>query len=205
MCSQLRAFLQERGDPIGNHAPLLGLSSKVHLDQDIEAAPRDRGPVVELPGQLDPVDGFHAVEEACHVASLVSLELADEVPARRGRARLSQHRLDQRDLVAGLLGEALGDVVETGTDSVCDGLGRLALADSENHHLFRIASCAERRGLRSIADRTESLGECPAQHSGISTPASCSIAKVSSRGSPITLVSLPSTAAMKRRPAPWRA
>ena len=199
------AFLQERGDPIGSHAPLLGLSTEVHLDQDIEVALGEGRPVVELPGHLDAVHGFHAVEQACHVAGLVPLELADEVPARRGRARLSQHRLDLRDLVAGLLGEVLRDVVETGADGVGDSLGRLALADSENHHLSGIASRPQRRGLRALADRAESLREPPTQRPGISTPASCSIARVSSRGSPITLVSLPSTPAMKRRPAPCRA
>ena len=106
-------------------------------------------------------------------------------------------------LLVGLLREVLGHVGQPGRNGLHDGSRGLTLGHTDQRHPGGVAARAPGRRCDALAEPGEALADAAAVHAV--SPSSSSSARVSSRGRPITFVSLPSTRVTKRRPSPWSA
>jgi hypothetical protein len=179
-------------------APLLGLVAHVDLDQRLECASLGLGAAIEGIAEGRAVERLHHVEVPGHGTRLVALELADEVEAGGRCGTKRGPHLGQ--LGDGFLHVVLAHVAQAGAHGSHDRGRRLALRDADERHLVSRAADAGARRRDPRFDRNPPLGDREA-HSV--TPSAASAASVSSRGRPITFVSLPTTFATKRRPSPW--
>ena len=130
--------------------------------------------------------------------------------ARRGEAARGERLPDGRELVARLLHEVLRDVAEPGRDRCDDARRRLPLRDTDQRHLGRRPTGALRGRGGARAElreprRDPAVADAGRPRVAHAPPSERSSASVSSSGSPMTFVSLPSTASTKLRPSPWSA
>jgi hypothetical protein len=154
---------------------------------------------LERVAELAAVERVHHVEELRDAARLVALDPADEVPARRRGAGFGELLGDVATPVGGLLEVVLADVAEPRAHRRDHARGGRALGDAEQRHAVGAATRARRGALHALAQRGErgaGVHACAARAQAIS-------ASVSSIGSPITLLSLPSTRITNIPPSPW--
>ena len=164
-------------------------------------------PVVQLIAEALPVYGLDPIEFARDGPGLVSLELSNEVPIRVLVATGLEYCSNLDEFAAGFLDIVFGNVAETRPHRRRDPLGGHSLAGADQSDRLRGASgshCRRRDTLTDAGDPARNL--VVAAHGAWGSPSGiASNSSVSSSGSPMTLLSLPSTRSTKRRPPPWSA
>ncbi len=103
------------------HARLAGIGVYVHLETDLQRF-AVRALLVQPPRDLESVHGVNPVEVLGHLAGLVRLQRANEVPRQRQLRELG-------DLRQRFLKIVFAKVAQPGTVGLFDGVGRLPLGD----------------------------------------------------------------------------
>ena len=203
------AFREQLAHGRGSGAALRGFALEVHLQQHAELATELGGALFERGAQRSAVQAFDDVEIPRDVESLVALQPPDEVQAGQGESARREQRAQLRELRAGLLHVVLPDVVETGGDRLRDARRRLPLRDADERDRLGSAARAPGRGRHALAHAGQPGRKRARERFAHATPdakpAARSSASVSSSGSPITFVSLPSIFSISRRPLPCAA
>ena len=193
---------EEGFEGVRRHAALLRLAARVHLHEDFEPDVLGGAVLLQRRAQRSAIQGMEPRERTHHRFRLVALQAADEMPVGRLERALGKGLLEVRATPDGFLHVVLGDVAETGGDALDDGVVGDALRDTEQADGVGGASGALGRRRHPVAQLRQTLGD-GVHRSPRSRSARSRSARVSSRGSPITFVALPSMRVTKRRPSPW--
>src|SRR5205085_1016805 len=135
--------LDERGQLVFARAALGLLAREVNLQEHVQLSPSHFGAhTFESADKRRRINRVNHVEESDGASSLVRLQVADEVPAKRGVLSLQF-----RDLPFGLLHAVLAEVSEAGGGGFTDETRRVRLADGDECDFARVAVGARRARL----------------------------------------------------------